>query len=37
MPWKAPPVVRNSAPPVADERQMLEAWLEFHRQTLLSK
>src|SRR6516164_3434472 len=37
MPWIAPTVVRHDTPPVAGERQMLEAWLDFHRQTLLSK
>jgi hypothetical protein len=37
MPWTAPEVTRQSAPYVADERQMLEAWLDFHRQTLLGK
>jgi uncharacterized damage-inducible protein DinB len=37
MPWTAPEVPRQSAPYVAGERQMLEAWLDFHRQTLLAK
>jgi uncharacterized damage-inducible protein DinB len=37
MPWTAPQTERKSVPPVADERQMLEAWLDFHRQTLLAK
>jgi uncharacterized damage-inducible protein DinB len=37
MTWIAPDVERASAPPVADERPMLEAWLDFHRQTLLGK
>jgi uncharacterized damage-inducible protein DinB len=37
MPWRAPQIVRHDPPPVAGERQMLEAWLDFHRQTLLSK
>jgi nicotinamidase-related amidase/uncharacterized damage-inducible protein DinB len=37
MPWIAPTVVRHDTPAVAGERQMLEAWLEFHRQTLLIK
>ena len=36
MTWTAPPVTRQSTPSVAGERQMLEAWLDFHRQTLLS-
>jgi len=35
--WTAPQITRQSAPYVAGERQMLEAWLDFHRQTLLSK
>ena len=35
MTWTAPPITRQSTPPVAGERQMLEAWLDFHRQTLL--
>jgi uncharacterized damage-inducible protein DinB len=35
--WRAPQVERQDAPPIAGERQMLEAWLEFHRQTLLVK
>lgn len=33
----APPVARQSVPRVADERTMLEAWLDFHRATLLLK
>jgi uncharacterized damage-inducible protein DinB len=37
MPWTAPEVTRQDAPYVAGERQMLEAWLDFHRQTLLAK
>jgi uncharacterized damage-inducible protein DinB len=37
MPWTAPHITRNNTPYVAGERQMLEAWLDFHRQTLLSK
>ncbi|MGH3734487.1 MAG: DinB family protein [Micromonosporaceae bacterium] len=35
--WKAPAVERERAPRVAGEREMLDAWLEFHRQTLLDK
>jgi uncharacterized damage-inducible protein DinB len=35
--WSAPPVERVDPPYVADERQMLETWLDFHRQTLLTK
>jgi uncharacterized damage-inducible protein DinB len=37
MTWTAPQITRPSTPSVAGERQMLEAWLDFHRQTLLSK
>ena len=37
MTWTAPPVARDRAPYVADERETLEGWLDFHRQTLLSK
>ena len=36
MTWTAPQIPRQSTPIVAGERQMLEAWLDFHRQTLLS-
>jgi uncharacterized damage-inducible protein DinB len=37
MAWTAPRSDRDTVPPVAGEREMLEAWLEFHRQTLLAK
>ena len=37
MPWTAPGVPRPAMPRVADERTMLEAWLDWHRQTLLMK
>ena len=37
MPWTAPKAGRTNVPPVGGERQMLEAWLDFHRQTLLAK
>ena len=37
MTWTAPDVTRPAVPRVTDERTMLEAWLEFHRQTLLMK
>ena len=37
MPWAAPEVTRPVVPRVADERTMLEAWLDLHRQTLLMK
>jgi uncharacterized damage-inducible protein DinB len=33
--WTAPE--RHDAPYVADERTMLEGWLDFHRDTLLTK
>src|SRR5919205_326280 len=35
MPWTAPAVARPAMPRVADERTMLEAWLDVPRQTLL--
>ena len=37
MPWSAPQVDRVRPPSVADERTSLDAWLDFHRQTLLMK
>ena len=37
MPWTAPLVTRQKTPYVAGERRMLDAWLDFHRQTLLIK
>jgi len=37
MSWTAPRADRDRVPPVAGERQMLEAWLDFHRQTLVGK
>ena len=37
MPWTAPEVPRPAMPQVGDERTMLEAWLDWHRQTLLMK
>lgn len=37
MTWIAPQSTRTAAPPVGDERTLLEAWLEHHRQTLLLK
>jgi len=33
----APQVERRQVPPVADERAMLQAWLDYHRATLLMK
>src|SRR4051812_44812028 len=37
MMWTAPQVTRVHPPRVADERPMLEGWLDFHRATLLWK
>ncbi len=37
MAWTAPDVSRADPPYVADERAMLDGWLDYHRQTLLSK
>ena len=37
MTWIAPDVVRAEEPFIADERAMLEGWLDFHRTTLLMK
>lgn len=37
MSWTAAKIERSATPPVAEERRMLEAWLDFHRQTLLGK
>jgi uncharacterized damage-inducible protein DinB len=37
MTWTAPEISRPEFPYVADERTMLDNWLEFHRQTLLHK
>jgi len=37
MTWTAPEVDRSDPVLVADERAMLESWLEFHRATLLTK
>jgi uncharacterized damage-inducible protein DinB len=37
MTWTAPQITRQSTSFVAGERQMLEVWLDFHRQTLLGK
>jgi uncharacterized damage-inducible protein DinB len=36
-PMTAPEVQRPEVPRVADERAMLEAWLDYHRATLLMK
>ena len=37
MTWTAPPIERTVPPYVADERTSLQAWLRFHRETLLWK
>jgi uncharacterized damage-inducible protein DinB len=37
MTWVAPDVQRMDEPSTGDERALLEAWLDYHRQTLLSK
>ena len=37
MSWTAPEVTRTDPPFVNGERESLEAWLEYHRQTLLWK
>ncbi|WBB70454.1 DinB family protein [Micromonospora sp. WMMD812] len=37
MTWRAPEITRTPEPYVADERTMLEGWLDYHRQTLLLK
>jgi hypothetical protein len=35
--WIAPDVNRIAEPKVGDERTLLEGWLDYHRQTLLTK
>jgi hypothetical protein len=37
MTWTAPAVERAEPPIAAGEREQLEAWLDYHRQTLLAK
>ncbi|MFE9581882.1 DinB family protein [Nocardia sp. NPDC006044] len=37
MTWTAPDRTRSKPPLIADERPMLQAWLDFHRDTLLRK
>lgn len=37
MTWTAPEITRKAEPTVADERTMLQGWLDWHRQTLLYK
>jgi uncharacterized damage-inducible protein DinB len=35
--WTAPAATRDEEPVTGDERAMLDGWLEWHRQTLLTK
>src|SRR6185437_13520907 len=35
--WTAPTIERADPPNVANEREALEGWLDYHRQTLLLK
>ena len=35
--WTAPPAHREQEPQTGPERAMLQGWLDWHRQTLLSK
>jgi len=37
VPWTAPETVRTEPPNTSDERTSLDAWLDYHRQTLLLK
>ncbi|MBO0776459.1 MAG: DinB family protein, partial [Actinobacteria bacterium] len=37
MTWTAPQIARADPPPSGDERTLLDAWLDYHRQTLLLK
>jgi len=37
MTWTAPEVTRTEPPTVAGERAALDAWLDYHRETLLFK
>ena len=37
MAWVAPEVLRSEPPEVAREREALQAWLDYHRATLLFK
>jgi Protein of unknown function (DUF664) len=37
MTWSAPTIDRAAPPYVGGEREMLESWLDYHRQTLLMK
>ena len=35
--WRAPTIERAEPDRIADERESLEQWLDFHRETLLMK
>jgi uncharacterized damage-inducible protein DinB len=37
MTWTAPQTSRRDEPGIAPEREMLESWLDYHRETLLLK
>ncbi|MEU5010538.1 DinB family protein [Streptomyces sp. NPDC021749] len=37
MTWTAPSIQRRDFPTAAGEREMLQGWLDFHRDTLLTK
>ncbi|WP_438489038.1 DinB family protein [Streptomyces sp. S186] len=37
MTWTAPRIERRQIPTAADERALLQGWLDFHRDTLLTK
>ena len=37
MTWTAPNIIRMDEPTAGGEREQLEAWLDYHRQTLLLK
>ncbi|MER0478526.1 DinB family protein [Streptomyces sp. Edi2] len=37
MTWIAPPIERRELPTAAGEREMLQGWLDYHRDTLLAK
>jgi len=37
MEWTAPEVTRRDEPAAVGEREMLEGWLDYHRETLLMK
>ncbi|TJZ44094.1 DinB family protein [Streptomyces piniterrae] len=37
MTWTAPQIARRELPVAAGEREMLQGWLDWHRETLLAK